>query len=97
MVAIRLSKIRLKQPGIGFNPRLMPLKSDAGLFFYLKEFHLWMGPGISVKQCTRSVNFMVAPPAGGIYFSPMVLFLRAHFPLSPFIQGMLEYYQFTLT
>jgi hypothetical protein len=38
------------------------------------------------------VKYSEAAPEGGVYFTPMVLAMGVHLPLSPFVREMLCYY-----
>jgi hypothetical protein len=85
-------KSKSKQAGIDFDLRPVVLNNDVELGLYLNKYQHWRDPGIGIQICKGDVNFGEAAPEGGVYFSPMVLAMGVHLPLSPFIREMLCYY-----
>jgi hypothetical protein len=85
-------KSKLKQAAIDFYPRPWALRNDVELGMYLNKYRHRRGPGIGIHICQGDVNFSQAAPDGGVYFSPMVLAMGVHLPLSPFVGEMLAYY-----
>jgi hypothetical protein len=85
-------KGKSKQPGVDFDPRPSSLCNDTELVLYLNRFQHRRGPGIGIHICKGDVDYSQAAPEGGVYFSPMVLAMGVHLPLSPFIREMLTHY-----
>jgi hypothetical protein len=79
--------------GIEFDPRPVSLRNDAELELYLNKYQHRRGAGIGIRLCLGEVTYSDAAPEGGVYFTPMVLAMGAHLPLSPFVREMLCYYK----
>jgi len=86
-------KSKSKQVGIDFDPRPVALRNDAELVSYLNKYQHRRGAGIGIHLCHGEVTYSDAAPEGGVYFTPMVLAMGVHLPLSSFVREMLCYYK----
>jgi len=79
--------------GMDFDPKPFILSIQEDVDGYLMRHRGRLLSAIAVEFCSAKVDMKVEPPAGGMYFHPLILALEVSLPLTRFVRNVFGYYQ----